>query len=246
MVMREEKVVYQAGGVECHGLLTYDSSNAGKKPAILVIHAWRGQDGFAREKTRELADLGYVGFAVDLYGNGQSVTEDSEAQVLMAPLFKNRKKLRERIRAAYEFLRMSDLVDASKMGAIGFCFGGLTVLELLRSGASLKGAVSFHGLLGDVMGDITAVKEPVNYAPPGALLLLHGYEDTFTPPAEIARLQKELNDVQMDWQMNIYGQTCHAFMNPAAANPEKGMVYNPKIALRAWHAMKNFFEEHLQ
>lgn len=241
--MREEKVIYQAGSIECHGFLVYDSSTVGKRPAVLVAHAWRGQDDFAREKARALAALGYVGFAVDLYGNGLSLTSKEDAQKQMLPLFKDRKTLRERIYAAYEFLQKSNLVDASRIGAIGFCFGGLTVIELLRSGAPIKAGVSFHGLLGTTLGENRASPEPVHYHPQTALLILHGAEDPMVPSQDVVNMQKELIAASVEWQMTLYGKTVHAFTNPIAEDPEGGMVYHPKMATRAWREMKLFFEE---
>jgi len=242
--MREEKVIYEVGGVTFHGYMVYDPTQSGRRPTIIIGHAWRGQDEFAREKAREIAKLGYVGFAADVFGEGKTASTDEEAYKLITPLFIDRKLLRERILGAYKAALTKEVVDPHRMGAMGFCFGGLTVIELMRTGFSLRGIVSFHGLLGDALGDLKAVTEPrAKQVLGGSILLLHGYEDPMVSQQDITHIQKELTDAKVDWQMNIYGQTTHAFTNPQAHEPAKGMAYNPKTAARAWVSARNFFEE---
>ncbi len=241
--MHEEKVIYTIGKTDMHGTLVYDPTIKGKRPAVLVAHAWMGQDDFARKKARDLAKLGYVAFAADLYGNGVVVDNAKQAEMLMLPLFMDRKMLRERIVAAYEALHSHERVDGERIGAIGFCFGGLTVVELLRSGVSLRGVVSFHGVLTDRRGDLVAMTIPPAKKILGALLMLHGHDDPMMTPEDIRRIQSEMTEAQVDWQMHIYGHAVHAFTNPAVSDVKGGMAFNAKANQRAWLSMRNFFEE---
>lgn len=241
--MKEEKVLYNSGSVECQGFMVSDPTVATKRPGIVIAHAWRGLDDFAREKARQLAKLGYIAFASDLYGSGLHVQTDEEASSAMTPLFLDRNILRERIVAAYETLRKNPFVDKSKIGAIGFCFGGATVIELLRSGVELKGVVAFHALLGNSLGDKRAKMAPNAAHLKGSLLILHGYEDPSVSAEDIAHIEKEFTEAKVDWQINLYGQTVHAFTNPQANDPAKGLVYNSRTAKRAWQNMENFFNE---
>lgn len=241
--MREEKVRYFIDQEEFLGHIVYPNETQASYPAILIAHAWRGQDTFARKKAEELAELGYIGFAIDVYGQGKEVETDEEAQALMLPLFKDRFLLQKRVKAAYETIRFYPGVDVTQIGAIGFCFGGLTVIELLRSGADVKGVVSFHGVLGNQIGDHRARTCPLTQSIKGSLLILHGYEDPLVSLDDILAIQKEMTEAKVDWQMNIYGHTSHAFTNPHAHNTEKGLIFNPQSASRAWQAMGNFFDE---
>ena len=242
--METKKILYQVGDTECQGYLAYDSAQKGKRPIVLVAHAWRGQDDFARVKALELAKLGMAAFAVDLYGNGQSVKSNEKAKELMTPLFVNRQLLRDRMLGAYQAASLCDVADNSKIGAIGFCFGGLAAIELLRSGAHLKGVVSFHALLGDTLGDLKALTLPNHKkAMQGSILLLHGADDPLVAPADVTNIQKELTDARVDWQMHIFGHTTHAFTNPEANDPQGGMNYQPLSSARGWELMRHFFAE---
>lgn len=242
--MEQETIAYTYQDATFYGHLVFDSESelSGRRPAILIAHAWRGQDNFAKEKAIELAKLGYVAMAADVYGEAKQVDTNEEASKMMMPLFFDRALLQGRIHAAFQILQKHPLVDKTKIGAIGFCFGGLTVIELLRSGADIRGAVSFHGLLGDCLGEIKAKRAPFQ-AMKGALLILQGHDDPMVSQEDIINLEKELTEVKVDWQLNIYSQTTHAFTNPEANDPKSGLVYNPKTASRAWRAMTNFFNE---
>jgi|694.fasta_scaffold10622_8 dienelactone hydrolase len=244
--MREEKVSYEINGVQFSGRLVFDESIKGKRPAILVAHAWRGQDDFAIKKAHELAKLGYVGFASDLYGNGIHVQSNEEAAALMLPLFIDRKALRDRVVAAYRSLSQAEVADPHRIGAIGFCFGGMAVLELLRSGVSLKGVVSFHGILGNTLGEHKARLAPSTEKMHGSILILHGHEDPLVSVQDILTLQNELTKANVDWQMNIYSHTKHAFTNPEAHEEQQGLVFNEKANRRSWQTMCNFFNEVMQ
>lgn len=241
--MLRKRVPYEYGGIKFEGYLAYEDNEHAKRPAVLVAHTWRGQDDFAREKAEALAKLGYIGFATDVYGAGIQAANDDQAAELMAPLFRARLDLRNRINAGLEVVAKLPFVDKDRMGAIGFCFGGLVVQELLFGGASVKGVVSFHGLMGNTLGELKANPAPQAKKIHGSILLLHGNEDPLVSSDDIRHLQKKLTDAQVDWQMNIYGNVAHAFTNPLANEPKLGMVYNASAESRAWKAMYNFFEE---
>lgn len=241
--MHREELPYTAGQKQLRGYLCHNKDIHQKRPGIIVAHAWRGLDDFAKRKAERLAQLGYIAFAADLYGINQPVTSDEEAGKLMLPLFLDRPLLQERIKAAYQTLSKQPLVDASRIGAIGFCFGGLTVIELLRSGVGLRGAVSFHGGLANKRGDATAKTVPIASNIKGSLLILHGHDDPSVAPSDINALQTELTQAKIDWQMVIYGHTMHAFTNPNANNPSSGMLYNESADRRSWIAMRDFFDE---
>lgn len=240
--MKEAVLEYEVEGKTYKGFLVYDPSK-GKRPAVLVAHAWKGQDDFARTKARDLAALGYVGFAADMYGDGVTATNDEDAKKLVQPVFTDRALLRQRIVAGFQALEKNEWVDKTKIGAIGFCFGGLTVIELIKSGVNLKGAVSFHGVLGSTLGTMKAKLNPPSENLKGSLLVLHGNDDPFVTEADIVNSKKEWSTSGLDWEMDIYSGTQHAFTNPQAKDVAGGMIYNPRSAARSWTRMCNFFQE---
>lgn len=245
-MIQKEIIPYSLKEVQMKGYAAFDAKEQKKRPAVLVVHALRGQDDFARKKAEELAQLGYVGFAVDLYGEGRETQDNALAAEWMAPLFKDRAQLQERIKAAYDCVRIQPQVDPGKIGAIGFCFGGLTAIELFRSGVNLRGAVTFHALLGNQLRDMKAKTVPIAKNIKGSLLVLHGHEDPLTSQEDITHFQNELTEAKVDWQMHIYGQALHAFTNPMAHDTKHGMVYNARAAARSWKSMVQFFNEVFQ
>jgi dienelactone hydrolase len=236
--MKEQVIKYNHGSVECKGFLVYDESIRTPQPAVLVVHTWRGLDDFTKDKARELAKLGYIGFAVDMFGNGKTAPDDQEATLLITPFFQDRKLMRERAIAAFNTITQNPLVDKARVGAIGFCFGGTTVVELLGGGTPIKSAVAFHGAFNQPIS-------PIAKNVKGSLLILHGFEDPLSTPENMQRLQTELNQTEIDWELDIYGHASHAFTNPVANDKEKGLIYEPKANQRSWRAMKNHFEETL-
>lgn len=242
--MNHQEINYQAGSEEFKGYLAYPDNASGKKlPGILVAPTWLGRNEFACQKARDLAQLGYAAFAVDLYGNGKVAKGSEEALGLTQPLFIQRAILQSRIKAALECLREQPNVDPDKIGGIGFCFGGLTIIELLRSGADVKGIVSFHGVLGNHLGDAVAQTVPIASSIKGSALILHGYRDPLVTNQDIVDLQKELSDAQVDWQFNTYGLAGHSFTNQDQTNKASGLYFEPKANARSWEAMRLFFEE---
>lgn len=241
--MKSEIIDYQCGDAKLKGQIYYSDDTTQKKPAIIVAHAWKGRDQFALEKAKMLAEMGYIGFAADLYGDAKVVESNEEALELMLPLFLDRQLLRDRILAAYHVLKEKEIVDAANIGAIGFCFGGATVLELIRSGVDLKGVVSFHGILGNTLGEQKARTAPAAAKLYGSLLILHGYQDPMVSMDDVVNIQQEFSSKGIDWQMHTYGNASHAFTNPAANEPESGLLYNSIAEKRAMRSMKNFFSE---
>lgn len=241
--MQKEILTYEIDGKSYVGYLVRPDHLEDKSPIILVAHAWKGQDDFARQKAQALAELGYIGFAIDLYGEGQCVQSNEEATALMMPLFLDRTLLQKRVRAAYEVACSYPYADAKHVGAIGFCFGGLAAIELLRSGAAVQGVVSFHAILGNQKGENKAQTVPVAENIKGSLLMLHGYEDPLVSQEDIQVIQRELTNAKVDWQMHIYSHTSHAFTVPEAYSPEMGLIFNSQSSQRAWLAMCNFFIE---
>lgn len=242
-MIETKSIEYQCRGKIFKGFLAHDSSIKGPKPGVIIAPAWRGQDDFARKKAEYLAELGYVGFAADIYGDGKTVTSDEDAFANMSPLFLDRQLLRDRINAGFDTMANESVVDRDRLGAIGFCFGGLTAIELLRSGAPLRGVVSFHALLGNILGSLNAVTTPLAPKLHGSLLVLHGYLDPSVSKEDIDNFQSEMSKAGVDWQMHIYGNATHAFTNPQANQPEKGMQYHATTDKRAFQSMINFFNE---
>ena len=233
--MKSEKIPYLDDGLKLEGHLVHDDSTQARRPAVLVCHAIRGQDGFARSKAEEIAKLGYVGFATDVYGQGVIFESVKDAREIHDELEEDRFKLRRRLNAGLEALRLHPMVDPDQVGAIGYCFGGMCVLELARSGADLLGVVSFHGTL-----DSRHIEDAERIR--CRVLALHGYEDPITRD-QVEGFQEEMNGAEVDWQLHVYGGAFHSFTNPAANNRERGLLYDPLADRRSWQSMTRFFEE---
>lgn len=236
MAMRTETISYSEGGQELEGFVAYDESKSGKRPVVLVSHAWGGPGDFEFNKARALAELGYVGFALDVYGAGRRGSNPDENAKLMTPFMEDRALLRRRMQAALETACGLELADSSRVGAIGFCFGGLCVLDLARGGADVRGVVSFHGLFAPAEG---IPNEKIR----AKLLCLHGHDDGFVPKEQFDGFTEELTAAGADWQIHQYGHTLHAFTNPDANDREFGTLYDAAADRRSWIAMRNFFEE---
>jgi dienelactone hydrolase len=237
MTVQTRTVRYRHGDVQLEGFLAWDDRNALPRPAVLVSHTWTGRDDFACNKARRLAELGYAGFALDMYGGARRGASPEENAALMAPLMEDRALLQGRILSALDAVRQQPETDSDHVAAIGFCFGGLCVLDLARSGAALNGIVSFHGLL---------TPPPVTAAFPriaARILVLHGYDDPMAPPEQVLALADELTAAGADWQIHAYGGTVHAFTNPIANNPAMGTVYREIADRRSWQSMTNFLTE---
>jgi len=237
--IRSHTVEYSEGGQTFEGFVAWDAARGAKAPGVLIAHDWAGLHEPNRARAVRLAELGWVGFAIDAYGKGQRGTPGADNSALMNPLLGDRALLRRRLLAAVEACRAHEAVDASRIGAIGYCFGGLCVLDLARANApGLRGVVSFHGI----------------YAPPGLgeqppidakVLVCHGWEDPFTPPTAALALATELTEAKADWQLHAYGHAVHAFTTEGANAPEMGAMYDATADRRSFAAMQYFLEETL-
>lgn len=234
--MKTEKIEYIDKGTTCVAHVAYDETISGKRPAVLIAHAWAGREPFEDQKAEALAKLGYVGFALDNYGGGQIGTSVEENTALMTPFLEDRAMLRQRLNAGLNAAKQLAVVDSSKIAAMGFCFGGLCVLDMARAGVDLKGVVSFHGLL-------NAPENIPNGTIKAKVMVLHGHDDPMVSPEAVLTFEKEMTEAKVDWQLHAYGGTMHSFTSPAANDPGFGTVYNKAADQRSWHSMKNFFEE---
>lgn len=236
--MQASHSTYRDGSDALEGFLALDSTSAARRPAVLVFHAWAGQDDFACDRAVKLAELGYVGFAVDMYGSGKRGSSPAENAALMQPFMTDRAMLRRRALAAVEHVKAQPTVDPERIAVIGFCFGGLCALDVARAGVKgVRGAVSFHGLFAPPSG--VAVAKPMHTK----VLALHGWNDPMVKPDAVLALARELSDADADWEISAYGHHGHAFTNPQASDAANGMQFSPVIARRAFHAMERFLEE---
>jgi dienelactone hydrolase len=234
--IRNRLVDYRDGDVLLEGRLSWDDARSGPRPGILVAHTIAGRAALEENKADKLAELGYVAFALDLYGKGVRGKTPEENKVLMDAQLADRMAMQRRLLCALSVLREQPEVDAARTAAIGFCFGGLCVLDIARTGEDMAGVVSFHGLFnapGNTAGNRVSAK----------VLVLHGWDDPMATPDAVNELTAELSSMGADWQLHAYGNTMHAFTNPAANDQDRGTVYDAIADRRSWQAMTNFFAE---
>ncbi len=236
MAIQNRLIEYRDGDVVLEGMLAWDDDISGPRPGILVSHAWSGRSDYEGGKANGLAGLGYAAFCLDLYGKGVRGSGPEENSSLMQPFLDDRAMLQKRLLLSLATMREQEEVDAAKTAAMGFCFGGLCVLDIARTGEHLAGVVSVHGLFsapGNTAGN--RIKASV--------LLLHGWDDPMATPGDAMALSKELTAMGADWQLHAYGNTMHAFSNPAANDIASGTVYDATADRRSWIAAQNFFAE---
>jgi dienelactone hydrolase len=230
-------VEYRQGDTVLEGYSVYDNTLDGRRPGVLVVHQWKGLGAYERKRAEMLAQLGYNVFAVDIYGKGVRPANPQDASAEADKYKNDRALLRARVRAGLDMLNRHELTDPRRVAAIGYCFGGTTVLELARSGADLAGVVSFHGgLSSPTPGDARNIKAKV--------LVLHGADDPFVPATEIAAFEDEMRQGGVDWQWVAYGGAVHSFTDWDAGNDNsRGAAYNERADRRSWEAMRQFFSE---
>lgn len=234
--MITKMIDYQDGSRQLEGYLAYHETDQ-PKPAVLIAHDWSGRREMVCKGAERIADMGYVGFALDMYGKG-IFGADGDAEkngALMSPFAQDRVLLRRRINAALHAVRQLPQVDATQVAAMGYCFGGMCVLELARSGADVQGVISIHGIFapGNVANEKITSK----------VLCLHGHDDPMVPPEQVLAFETEMTQAGVDWQVHIYGGTMHAFTNPKANNPDFGTVYKEVAANRAYRSVADFLRE---
>jgi dienelactone hydrolase len=235
--MKTEAIEYKHGDAALEGYLAYDDAIGGKRPGVAVVHEWWGLNPYVKKRVDQLARMGYIAFALDMYGKGKVTRDPKEATEWSAPFRNDRAFGRARAAAGLAVLKNHRLTDVRHVAAIGYCFGGTSVLEMARGGADLAGVASFHGGLD--------TPEP---AKPGAVkakvLVLAGGDDPFVPPVQVAAFEEEMRQAGADWQVILYGGALHSFTNPEADGYGlKGAGYNERADRRSWEAMKVFFAE---
>ncbi|MBI5251039.1 MAG: dienelactone hydrolase family protein [Desulfomonile tiedjei] len=234
------QISYSDNGVALEGYVAQPGEIEGKRPGVLVVHDWMGLNDHYRNIANRLAEMGYVVFAADIYGSGIRPKNSQEAAAEASKYKSNRSLMRERARVGLDELKKQNNVDENRLAAIGYCFGGTVALELARSGVPLAGVSSFHGGL-----ETPNPEDGKNIK--AKILALHGADDPFVPPAQVAAFQDEMRKGKVDWQMIYYGNAVHSFTTPyAGSDPSKGVAYNEKADRRSWQAMKNFFDEIFQ
>jgi dienelactone hydrolase len=230
-------VAYTEGGAALEGYLAYDDAVSGKAPGVLVVHEWWGLNDYARRRADNLAQMGYVAFAVDMYGKGRSTQHPDQAGAWMKEITNNMPAWQKRAKAGLEILKKQPQVDSQRMAAIGYCFGGATVQVLAYSGADLKGIVSFHGSLvppSEAQAKQTKAK----------FLIEHGAQDPMNQPEALGKYVAALNTSSIDWQLIALGNTRHGFTNPDAGQyGMSALAYNPVSDRRSWQYMQFFFDE---
>ena len=235
--LKEENVNYEIDSLNMDGYVVYDSAITGKRPAVLVVHEWWGLNEYTKRRTRELAGLGYIAMAVDMYGNGQRADNPDLAGKLAGPFYKDPAMARAHFDAALNKLKPYKEVDTANIGAIGYCFGGGVLLNIARLGEPLKGLVSFHGSLIGTPADKNLLK--------AKLLVLHGDDDKFVLPAEVATFKKQMDSIGASYTFKSYPGANHAFSNPdATAMGQKFKIpiaYNAAADTASWNEMKTFF-----
>lgn len=241
--MKEQEIDYQAGDVTAKGFLAYDDTIPGKRPGVLVVHEWWGHSPFTRDCARRVAQAGFVGFALDLYGNGKQVDNPQDASRLAGEIGKNSSAMRARFHAAREVLTNQANVDPARIAAIGYCFGGSVVLQMALAGEDLRAVVSFHGLL------------PSGQAvPPGKVkakvLVLNGADDPLVPKDKLQAFEKEMQAAGADYKVVTYSGAKHAFTNPDATERGKKfglpLEYNAAVDKQSWNEAVAFLNRALK
>jgi dienelactone hydrolase len=232
--MKIETLEYSDGETTFLGYLA-DPEGSGRRPGVLIAHEAPGLNDHPKRRARMIAELGYVALAADLYGNGRTAQRPEESQQLMNPLREDIPRLRRRTRAGLDALAKLPNVDPRRVGAMGYCFGGLAVLELARTGAPVAGIVSFHGIL-----STKTPEDAKNIA--GRILVCTGADDPLVPPDQVAAFSDEMTKAGVDWQVVTYGGAKHAFTNPDAKRPPV-LEYNAAADARSWDAMRGFWFE---
>ncbi|MBI4341636.1 MAG: dienelactone hydrolase family protein [Candidatus Omnitrophica bacterium] len=232
-----ERIEYQDGEAVLEGYLARDQHLEAPAPGVLVVHEWKGLNAYAERRAEQLAGLGYVAFAVDMYGKGVRAKDHEEAAHLSGLYRNDRQLMRRRILTALATLRRQPLVDAARIAAIGYCFGGTTVLELARSGADVLGVASFHGGLQAPMptraGEVRA-----------KVIVFHGADDRFIPSEEVAAFVQEMQAAHADYRLIQYPGAVHSFTVPEAGDdPSAGMAYNESADKASWKELEEFLGE---
>lgn len=229
-----EPVEYQDGDAKLTGYLMYDDAITGKRPGVIVAHEWWGLNDYVKSRAEKLAELGYVAFALDMYGD-QRVTEHAqEAGGWMKQITENVDQWQARALAGLDVLKQHERVDPERLAAVGYCFGGATVMQMAYAGADLDGVVSFHGSL-------PPATEEQQKQIRSSVLVAHGSADSFVPPERVQAFQQALDAAGADWRMITYGGVRHGFTNPSAGDYGiENLAYDAQADEDSWAEMKSF------
>lgn len=238
--VQSKAVAYQDEDTQLTGFLYWDDAIQGARPGVLVIHEWWGLNDYAKKRAHMLAELGYVAFAADMYGQGQVTDKPDQARTWMQEVTADVEGWRARAALGLKQLKASGLVDGDRLAAIGYCFGGATVLQMSYANLPLKGVVSFHGALPAAPAEAKDKIGP-------KILVLHGQADSFVAPEVVTNFRNKLEEAGADWEMNTYGGVRHGFTNPDAASfGIENLVYDKVADERSWSRMQSFFAEILR
>ena len=234
--LKEDNITYSAGNTNMKGYVVYKDSGQEKRPAVLVVHEWWGLNDYAKSRARQLADLGYVAMAVDMYGDGKTASNPDEAMKLAGPFYKDPQLTKTRLDAAIAKLKTYPEVDTNNIAAIGYCYGGYVVLNAAKLGEPLKGVVTFHGDLSGVKPDKNVMKAKV--------LVLHGAADPLVKPQVVDQFKHDMDSAGVPYTFKSYPNAKHAFTNPASDSVENkyhiGIGYNAEADKQSWKDMKEF------
>lgn len=235
--VQTEAVEYSHGDTKLTGYLMYDDAVTGKRPGVIVVHEWWGLNDYAKQRARMLAELGYVAFAIDMYGDNRVTEHAKEAGAWLKQITENVDQWQARALAGLDVLKRSDRVDGERLAAVGYCFGGATVMQMAYAGSDLDGVVSFHGSLPPATAD---QQKQIK----ASVLVAHGSADSFVPAERVQAFQQALDAAGADWRMVTYGGVRHGFTNPdAGAYGIDKLAYDPEADQDSWAEMKAFLTE---
>ncbi|MEM1190674.1 MAG: dienelactone hydrolase family protein [Pseudomonadota bacterium] len=236
--IRTQEITYEADGATMSGYIAWDDAIEGKRPGVIVVHEWWGHNDYAQRRARDLAELGYVGFALDMYGDGKLAEHPDDAGKFAQAVSSNFEGMRTRFETAQQQLLGQEYVDGSRVAAIGYCFGGGVVLNMARAGAPLAGVVSFHGSLGPISGPAESVDVP--------MLVLNGAADPFVSSEAVTAFKQEMDAAGADYNFVNYPGVVHSFTNPGATEVGEKfglpLVYDSEADAQSWEAMQQFFD----
>jgi dienelactone hydrolase len=235
--LKQEDVTYNGDNTTMKGYVVYDENKKGKRPAVLVVHEWWGMNDYPKMRARKLAELGYVAMAIDMYGNGKTVDNPTDAGNISGPFYSDFQMAKRRFDAALAKLKTYPDVDTNNIAAVGYCFGGGMVLGMAKLGDDLKAVVSFHGILAGPPADKNLLK--------AKMLVCHGEADKFVSQADVQQFRRSLDSIHADYEFKQYPDANHAFTNPAATDVGKkyniAIAYNAAADSASWNDMKAFF-----
>lgn len=240
--VQSKAVTYKDGDATLTGHLYWDDAIKGKRPGVMVIHEWWGLNDYAKSRAEQLAGMGYVAFAADMYGDHKVTTHAPDAKGWMMQITGNIDAWQRRAAAGLAQLKASKLVDGGKLAAIGYCFGGATVAQMAYAGQPVRGVVSFHGSLPPASAEQVMAMEEAKHKP--RVLVAHGDADPFIPADRIAAFKSALTEAGVDWEMDVYAGAKHGFTNPGAGSfGMEALAYDERADKRSWARMQAFFRE---